>query len=74
MARDGCQFALQFSPKEKLSVYTGDIVTQVPVIVAKDASAGQYSLTGEFKYQACNDNSCFPPETLPVEITVVVKK
>jgi DsbC/DsbD-like thiol-disulfide interchange protein len=70
----GQQLALQFSPKDKLDVYSGDIVTQVPVIVAKDAATGQYSLKGELQYQACNDNSCFPPKSLPVEITVVVKK
>jgi DsbC/DsbD-like thiol-disulfide interchange protein len=70
----GQQLALQFSPKDKLDVYSGDIVTHVPVIVAKDAAIGQYSLKGELQYQACNDNSCFPPKSLPVEITVVVKK
>jgi hypothetical protein len=70
----GQELALPFDPKEKLSVYTGDIVTQVPVIVAKGAAAGQYALKGELQYQACNDNSCFPPKNLPVEINVVVKK
>ena len=70
----GEQFALDFSPKEKISVYTGDVATQVPVIVAKDAAAGTYSLKGELQYQACNNNSCFPPKNLPVEITVIVKK
>ena len=68
------QLALPFDPKEKLSVYTGDIVTQVPVVAAKSAVPGQYSLKGDLQYQACNDNSCFPPKSLPVEITVVVKK
>ena len=68
------ELALPFDPNEKLSVYSGDLVTEVPVIVAKDAAAGQYSLKGELKYQACNDNACFPPKTLPVEITVIVKK
>lgn len=70
----GEQLALPFSPSEKLSVYTGDIIAQVPVIAAKDVAPGQYSLKGELQYQACNDNSCFPPKNLPVEITVVVRK
>lgn len=68
------ELALPFSPKEKLSVYSGDNVATVPVIAAKDATAGQYSFKGELKYQACNDNACFPPKSLPVEINVVVKK
>lgn len=70
----GEQFALDYAPKEKISVYTGDITTEVPVIVAKDAAVGSYSLKGELQYQACNNSSCFPPRSLPVEITVVVKK
>src|SRR2546423_13037676 len=44
------ELALPFDPKEKLSVYTGDIATQVPVIVAKDATVGRYSLKGELQY------------------------
>jgi hypothetical protein len=69
----GEQFALDYAPKEKINVYTGDITTKVPVIAAKDAVAGSYSLKGELQYQACNNSSCFPPRSLPVEITVVVK-
>jgi Disulphide bond corrector protein DsbC len=70
----GEQLALEFSPKDKLSVYSGDLAIQVPVMAAKDAAPGQYALKGELQYQACNDNSCFPPKNLPVEIKVVVKK
>lgn len=69
----GEDLALEFDPKEKINVYTGDVTAQVPVIAAKDAAAGQYTLKGELHYQACNDNSCFPPKSLPIEITVVVK-
>lgn len=70
----GEEFVLEFSPKEKLNVYTGDVVAEVPIVVAKDAALGTYSLKGELQYQACNNNSCFPPKNLPVEITVIVKK
>jgi DsbC/DsbD-like thiol-disulfide interchange protein len=69
----GEPLTLDFS-KEKISVYTGDFTTEVPVVVAKDATVGSYSLKGELQYQACNNNSCFPPKSLPVEITVIVKK
>lgn len=70
----GEQFALDYAPKEKISVYTGDVSAQVPIVVARDAQPGNYSLKGELQYQACNNSSCFPPRNLPVEITVVVKK
>ena len=68
----GEELALQFDPKEKLSVYTGDVAVMVPLSAAKDAKAGDYTVKGELHYQACNDNSCFPPKSLPVEVKVRV--
>lgn len=69
----GEQFALAFSPKQKLSVYQGDVAIQVPLSAAKKAKAGTYKLKGSLSYQACNDNACFPPKTAPFELTVQVR-
>jgi DsbC/DsbD-like thiol-disulfide interchange protein len=69
----GEEFALSFSPKEKLSVYTGDVLVSAPITAAKNAVPGAYTLKAELRYQACNDSSCFPPKTLPVEVVVNVK-
>jgi len=69
----GKDITLPLAPDEKLNVYTGDFAVTVPLSAPKRAAAGSYKVSGELKYQACNDNSCFPPKTVPVEFTVVVK-
>jgi DsbC/DsbD-like thiol-disulfide interchange protein len=69
----GEEFALSFSPTEKLNVYTGDVLVSAPITAAKGSAPGTYTLKAELRYQACNDNSCFPPKTIPVEVVVNVK-
>jgi hypothetical protein len=69
---EGEEFALSFSPTEKLNVYTGDIALSAPVTAAKGLTAGNYTLKADLRYQACNDTSCFPPKTVPIEIAVNV--
>lgn len=68
----GEDYSLSFS-KEKLNVYQGDVTIQVPVSVAKGAKPGAYVLKGTLRYQACNDNACFPPKDAPLEVTVRVQ-
>jgi hypothetical protein len=65
----GTEYALQFSPREKLSVYTGEFVLHAHVT----AEPGEHVLAGGLHYQACDANSCMPPHTIPVEITVTGK-
>ena len=69
----GHDFALPIAPTEKLNVYSGDVLLTMLVSAGKKSAAGSYSVKGELKYQACNDNSCFPPKTLPVEFTVNIQ-
>ena len=69
----GQDFALKFAPDEKLNVYEGDVAVTTTIRAAKSAKPGSYTLKGELHYQACNDTSCFPPKTLPLEISVTVK-
>ena len=47
----------------KLSVYTGRVVTYVPLAVKPDAKPGPIELTGKVTFQACDDKVCFPPES-----------
>jgi DsbC/DsbD-like thiol-disulfide interchange protein len=69
----GEELALAFSPKQKLSVYQGDVAVAVPLTAAKSAKRGAYKLKGSLCYQACNDNACFPPKTAPFELNVIVQ-
>lgn len=65
----GTDYALSFSPNEKLSVYTGDFVLKAHLT----AQPGEHLLQGALRYQACNSNSCYPPKTIPVAVSVIAK-
>jgi Disulphide bond corrector protein DsbC len=65
----GTEYALQFSPKQKLSVYTGDFVLHAHLT----AQPGQHVLDGALRYQACDQNACMPPHTLAVSVTVAAQ-
>ncbi|MBI2678017.1 MAG: disulfide bond formation protein DsbC [Candidatus Koribacter versatilis] len=71
---NGEELALSFSPKDKLSVYSGDFHITAQVSASRSATTGPYTVHGELKYQACNDKACFPPKTLPIAFNVVVGK
>lgn len=61
-----------FDPTQKLSVYSGDLVIKAVIITQPKAPAGSYTIQGEFKYQACDNNACYPPKKLPVQFDVKV--
>jgi len=56
---------------ESLSVYEGTVAVGVLLKVAHVA-AGDYTLKGKLHYQACNDHACFPPASVPLELSVKV--
>jgi Disulphide bond corrector protein DsbC len=62
----GTDYAFQFAPKEKLSVYTGEFVLHAHLT----AQPGEHQLVAGLHYQACDSNSCMPPHTAPVNITI----
>jgi hypothetical protein len=65
----GTDFALAVAPREKLSVYTGEFVLHAHLT----AQPGEHVLDGGLRYQACDQNSCLPPHTIPVSVTVVAQ-
>jgi len=67
----GKLMSFPFDPSTKLSVYSGDLVVRGLVVAPKTASAGTYTVHGELKYQACDNNACYPPKKL--EFTFDVK-
>jgi cytochrome c biogenesis DsbD-like protein len=70
----GQDLALAFSPKDKLSVYSGDFKIVAQVSASRSASTGPYTVHAILKYQACNDKACFPPKSLPLAFNIVVGK
>ncbi len=65
----GREFSFAFSPEEKLDVYTGEFAVKLPIT----ALAGEHTVAGSLRYQACDKAACYPPKTLPVEIPVTAK-
>jgi len=50
-------------PVGKLDVYTGQVICYVPIQVKSDAKPGEIHLSGSVRWQICNENACFAPET-----------
>ena len=55
-----------------LSVYTGDAVIRVPLTAAASAENGKHTLKGTVRYQACNDDVCTAPTSVPFTVEVTV--
>jgi hypothetical protein len=58
--------------KTPLNVYERTVVLKVPVTALPDAPTGAQHIPLKLRYQACNNEVCLPPVTLPVDATVNV--
>jgi hypothetical protein len=63
-----------FDPTQKLSVYSGDVIIKAVIIPQRHVPSGSYTVHGELKYQACDNNACYPPKKLPVQFDVKMAK
>jgi Disulphide bond corrector protein DsbC len=68
----GTLMSFPFDPNTKLSVYSGDFVIRGIVVAPTQASTGTYTVHAELKYQACDNNACYPPKKLPFTFNVTV--
>ncbi len=75
---DGVQFPkprlekYEFSDKP-LSVFTGDFDLTARFKVPAGAPQGPGIMVGKLRYQACNNNSCFPPKTAEVRLSYTIQ-
>jgi Disulphide bond corrector protein DsbC len=65
----GVEFVLPADPAEKLSVYTGEFVIHAELVAAK----GEHLVQATLRYQACSNDTCMPPHSIPVAIDVIAK-
>ncbi len=66
---DGVPLHLDVGTGETLSTYQGEFRVRLRVIAPKGGS----SLTGTLRYQACDQHSCFPPRSLPVQLNITAR-
>ena len=58
--------------KNKVSVYEGRATMRFNIIVPASASVGANELKARLRYQSCNDEFCFPPQTREVSLWLTV--
>lgn len=64
--------SLKFS-KNKVAVYEGRTSIRFPVTVQSNYAGGAAEIRGKLRFQACNDEACFPPVTREVKMWVNVE-
>ena len=64
--------SLKFS-KTKVSVFEGRTTMRFSVTVPKDYSGNSAELKARLRFQSCNDDTCFPPQTREVKMWLNVE-
>lgn len=59
---------------EPLVTYVGEFEVVVPVFAAEETVPGEYLVSGELHFQACNARMCLFPAFVPVELQIVVSE
>jgi hypothetical protein len=65
----GADYTSPLDPGVKLSVYSGEFTIQARLV----ATAGDHLVEAKLRFQACDNNACMPPKTIPVAIDVIGK-
>jgi hypothetical protein len=65
----GTAYSFSFDASEKLDVYSGAFTVKLPVL----ADAGEHTLRGTLRYQACDHAACYPPKSLPIQVIFTAK-
>jgi DsbC/DsbD-like thiol-disulfide interchange protein len=64
--------SLKFS-KNKMAVFEGHTTIGFSVTVPASFKSNSVELKGRLRYQACNDDVCFPPKTTEVKVWLKVE-
>ncbi len=64
--------SLKFS-KGQVAVFEGKTVLRFNVTVPANYSGGSGDIVGKLRFQACNDDACFPPVTREVKVWLNVE-
>jgi hypothetical protein len=61
-----------FSKDKPLNVYEGTATLVLPLTASGSVPLGEQHITLRVRYQACSNEVCLPPVTVPVESNVIV--
>ena len=59
--------------EQPLAVYEKEAVIAVPLNVAAGAGSGEKAIPARLRFQACDEQVCYPPKTLQLSIPLSVK-
>jgi DsbC/DsbD-like thiol-disulfide interchange protein len=68
----GALHKFNFAKDQALNVYAETVTLFVPVTIEAGAPIGEQHLSLKLRYQACNNEVCLPPVTLPVDAVIHV--
>ncbi len=68
----GTLHTFSFSKDKPLNIYEGTTTLRLPLTASSIAPLGVQHLALKLRYQACSDEACLPPVTLPVDAAVNV--
>lgn len=68
----GTLVKFNFAKDQPLNVYADTVVLLLPVTIDSSAALGEQHLALKLRYQACNNEVCLPPVTLPVDAVIHV--
>jgi hypothetical protein len=68
----GALHTFAFSKDKPLNVYEDTVTLKLPVTATADAPLGEQHVALKVRYQACSNEVCLPPVTLPVTATINV--
>jgi thiol:disulfide interchange protein DsbD len=55
-----------------VSVYEGEVKFELTIAIDKSAAAGKQTIEVRLNYQACNDQSCLPPNSASANMTLEI--
>jgi len=67
----GSPYRLQGADSDLL-IYEGTFGIDLPIVAEPTAPPGNYTLSGQIRYQACDAHSCLAPASVPIDINVRV--
>jgi hypothetical protein len=66
----GTLHTFSFAKDKPLNIYEGTVTLRVPITASSAAALGAQHLALKLRYQACSNEACLPPVTLPVDASV----